>query len=112
MGAVETVVSSRTVEGDTVVTITFANESDPVESVPLPDGDYRLLIDATTLRREGNRVQLAGDGDGNTGDDFVFGEIASDSFFSLYADTDGDGTIGLADFRGSFKNQRDNFVDA
>ncbi|KAA1258981.1 Bifunctional hemolysin/adenylate cyclase precursor [Rubripirellula obstinata] len=97
-GTVETVVSSRTVDGDTVVTITFVNESDPGESVSLVDGNYRLLIDATTLRRDGNRVQLDGDGDGNTGDDFVFGEIASDGFFSLYADTDGDGRVGLSDF--------------
>jgi hypothetical protein len=40
------------------------------------------------------------DGDGNNvpGGAFVFGEGASDDFFALYGDADGDGVVSLLDF--------------
>jgi len=111
---IETRVSSRIVDGDTVVTITFVDESDPLESASLAEGNYRLTLDATSLRRQGSRVLLDGDGDGRIGDDLVFGELASDGFYSLYADTDGNGGVGLSDFaafRSSFGNQRPDDFD-
>jgi len=62
----------------------------------LADGNYRLKILAGLVTANGQ--QLDGDANGTSGGDFVRGTLATDNFFRLFGDTDGDGSISIFDF--------------
>lgn len=76
-------------DGKTVATFQFPRRLD--------DGNYLLVIAAD--RVQAGTVSLDGDGDGHSGGDFRFGDVATDDFFRLYGDADGSGTVNLYDFR-------------
>ncbi|MCG8652795.1 MAG: DVUA0089 family protein, partial [Pirellulales bacterium] len=77
-----------TVDGKTVVTFAFLDPASSISRGSLPssllDGNYQLTIDASTV--SGNGRLLDGDGDGNGGDDFVFGDVIEDHFYRWFGD--------------------------
>lgn len=63
----------------------------------LHDGNYELRVDATkVISTEG--FGLDANQDGITGDDFIFGDRASDKFFRFFGDTDGDRDVDGQDY--------------
>ena len=68
----------------------------------LIDGNYELTINASRVSIGGHF--LDGDGNGTGGDDYTFGEQASDGFFRLFGDQDGDRDVDDIDY--------EEFVDA
>ena len=91
-GLVSVSFSSQVVFGKTIANLTFAGPF--VENGSLVDGKYRLRVVGLDARG----VALDGDGDGQAGGAFLFGESANDEFFRLYGDGNGDGTVGVSDF--------------
>lgn len=101
--------------GKLVSTSEFATESNGLTEVRLEfvtgdhvdangsllDGTYELTILATGI--SASDKFLDGDGNGLGGDDFVFGNDASDQFFRKFGDSDGNGLVNLADF-GAFRS--------
>lgn len=82
-------VSSRTVNNKSVITLSFSGRLTDYGS--LKDGDYRLTIDS-------DRVHSAATGATRGGEDYRFGNLASDAFFRLYGDSDGDRDVDNLDF--------------
>ena len=82
-------------DGRTVVDFTFDSGDLRVTNFgSLIDGDYELIIDASRITAAG--VQLDGNGDGTTGDDYVMSAV--DGFFRKYGDQSGNDGVGLDDF--------------
>lgn len=88
--------------GNTVATLTFSGALTRGGGV-LVDGYYQLTIDSSKIRLSGTQLALDGDGNGLAGGNLVRGDVATDNFFALYGDTDGDGIVGVAEF-GQFRN--------
>jgi hypothetical protein len=102
-GLVTLVVSPATVNGKTVVTLTFSGSLTEYSS--LKDGEYQLTIDGGKVRSASAGVSFDGDGNGVSGGDYLFGALAADSFFRKFGDSDGDrdvDTLDLARFRLSY----------
>lgn len=91
-GLVAVSFSSQVVFGKTIATLAFTGPF--VENDSLIDGKYRLRVIAMDARG----VALDGDGDGQAGGAFLFGESANDEFFRFFGDATGDGTVGVSDF--------------
>ncbi|WP_149494934.1 lamin tail domain-containing protein [Roseiconus lacunae] len=88
--------SARDVIDHTEITLTFSgNLSDATGS--LIDGRYRLRIDASMVTSGG--IALDGDNNERPGGDYRFGEVASDRFFRLFGDRDGDQDVDQFDLR-------------
>ncbi|MEM0926611.1 MAG: dockerin type I domain-containing protein, partial [Planctomycetota bacterium] len=68
------------------------------ESGSLIDGFYELLVDASQVWSLRTGLTLDGDSDDQAGGDFRFGSIATDEFFRLFGDTDGDRDVDASDF--------------
>ena len=82
-------------DNKTVVDFTFDSGDLRVTNFgSLEDGDYELMIDASRVTAAG--VELDGNGDGTTGDDYVMSAV--DGFFRKYGDDSGDAAVGLTDF--------------
>lgn len=88
--------------GDTVATLSFSGAFTRAGGALL-DGYYQLTIDSTKVRRSGTLLALDGDSNGLAVGDFVRGTSATDSFFAFYGDTNGDGSVGVAEF-GQFRS--------
>ena len=89
-------VSSLDGDGNTVLIITFSSLTRNDSGI-LEDGNYQLTIDHTKVRRAGTSITLE--------QDFVFGNTATDNFYSLFGDINGDRTVNVVDllaFRNSF----------
>ena len=98
-GFVNVSYSTDLVYGKTIATLQFSGSF--VEHGSLVDGNYRLRIRGVDARG----VAMDGDGDGDAGGDFIFGENATDKFFRLFGDTSGDRTVTLGEltqFRSAF----------
>ncbi len=76
-------------------TITF--EGNLIEFQSLADGNYELEIDATKVTNLSG-FQLDTNKDGQTGDNFVFGNDSGDRFFRLFGDSNGDRDVDALDF--------------
>ena len=90
-------VSTQVIDGKTVATLTFSGTGTTAGS--LDDGNYSLTILDSITDAVGNR--LDGDGDGSAGGN------ATDDFFRLYGDINGDRTVNIIDFfqfRNAFGN--------
>ena len=98
------VVSSATVgsgpTAHTVVTLTFTPSS---TSAPNPhvdgtgslvDGNYQVTVNASLVTASTGGFKLDGNNDGLAGDNFVFGEKASDRFFRMFGELDGGNAAG------------------
>ncbi|MEO1528905.1 MAG: right-handed parallel beta-helix repeat-containing protein [Planctomycetota bacterium] len=88
---------------DTLIRLSFAGAMTRGNRNALVDGNYELQIDASKIVRAGTSVGLDGNSDGVAGDDFVFGDDASDAFFALFGDTDRDRDVDGQDY-GRFAN--------
>ncbi|MEO1524666.1 MAG: hypothetical protein AAFX06_04480 [Planctomycetota bacterium] len=62
----------------------------------LADGNYELTINASRVSVGG--TALDGNGDGVGGDDYVYGDEATDGFFRLFGDQDGDRDVDDVDY--------------
>jgi len=94
------VVAFNVVDGRTIASLTF--EGAGIISGSLADGSYTLTVLDNLLDQAGN--QLDGDGNGVSGGD------ATDEFFRLYGDSNGDRIVNVVDllgFRSSFGAQGD-----
>ena len=81
--------------GRTIVTLTFSGEFvDPSGS--LSDGNYQLTVFGN-LVTDLNGNDLDGDGDGEAGGDYVFGNEALDNFFRFFGDGNGDRLVSGLD---------------
>ncbi|MCA9136933.1 MAG: VCBS repeat-containing protein [Planctomycetales bacterium] len=77
-------------QGNSVVSLSFSGNMTRGDTQALVDGNYRLSINPSKIRRAGTSVMLDGDDDGLQGGDYSFGSLASDNFFALLGDADGD----------------------
>ena len=85
--------------GHTVADLTFAGAF--VQYGSLTDGNYQLTIDGTKVTSvAGSGMDTTGDG--WSGNQLVFGDVASDNFFRLYGDMDGDGDTDANDLTDFF----------
>jgi len=93
--AVDTSFTSSLSGSETVVDITFDSLTRNNSSGLLVDGHYKVTVDQTKVRLDGLQME----------EDFTFGDLESDEFFSFYGDSNGDRTIDIFDllvFRRSF----------
>jgi hypothetical protein len=83
-------------EGRTVATLTFSGPG--ILNGSLPDGNYRVTALSSKISNSllGN-LALDGDNNGSAGGNAIEGESATDNFFRLYGDTDGNGIINPAE---------------
>ena len=84
----DTSISSVDVGTRTIVTVRLSS----FES--LDDGNYRLDISADLVKARGNGRAMESD--------YVYGDQASDNFFRLYGDVNGDGVVNYIDFTSHF----------
>ncbi|MEL7337990.1 MAG: dockerin type I domain-containing protein, partial [Planctomycetota bacterium] len=99
---VTTLVSTEIVNGKTVANLTFAGSG--IMGGSLADGNYTLTTLATdVVDAAGN--QLDGNGDG------VGGDSATDDFFRLFGDCNGDRSVNIIDFFGFLQAFRNNDLD-
>lgn len=82
-------VSTSDATGTTVATLTFNDTTRPGLSNALLDGNYELTIDANQITRDGTSTTMASD--------IVFGNDATDGFFALFGDANGDRIVDIAD---------------
>ncbi len=104
-------VALSSINGGTQTRATLTFTGSTVIGGSLPDGNYRLTINGSSVMATSGGLLLDGDGDGSGGDNYVRGEVPSDKFFRLFGDLNGDRTVGLAEFnafRATFgRNQND-----
>ena len=93
-GAVGVIPSIDDSSGQTVVTLTFTGQF-VTAGGSLEDGNYQLTILGDLITTSGGA--LDGDGDGNPGGNFVFGDTEADNFFRLFGDVDGDRVVAALD---------------
>ena len=93
---VEDVPAVAVVDGRTVVELEFLPGPSVATGGSLLDGSYELVVEADLV--SGSGLALDGNADGATGDDYLFGSDAVDTFYRKYGDDNGDGTVDLVDF--------------
>ncbi|MDX1928507.1 MAG: RHS repeat-associated core domain-containing protein [Pirellulaceae bacterium] len=102
-GLVETIATPTTVAGKTVITLRFAGAFIEAQG-SLVDGNYDLVINSSKINRNGKL--LDGNQDGIEGGDAYLGRdaqnnvLATDKFFRLLGDSDGDGVVSNFDLAG------------
>ncbi|MEM6472576.1 MAG: lamin tail domain-containing protein [Planctomycetota bacterium] len=96
--SVVTTVDLEEVQGVTRATVTFSGVNVESASGSLIDGNYRLTIDASRVLSLATGLALDGDSDDQSGGDYQFGTQASDDFFRLFGDVDGDRDVDRSDF--------------
>lgn len=92
-------VSSSVSGGMTIVTITFDGLTRP-NTGSLVDGNYQLTVHGDRVRRTGTELSL--------GSDFVFGNTADETFYSLYGDNNGDRKVNIFDLLSLRQTYRSN----
>jgi hypothetical protein len=91
--------------GKTVATLTFSGAQ--TEYTSLKDGEYQLTIYGNKVHDSVTGTDLDGDNNGTFGGNYVFGAVATDKFFRLFGDSDGDRDVDgvdLARFRQAYAN--------
>jgi hypothetical protein len=79
------------VSGKTEVTLTFSGAG--ISGGSLADGNYRITALSSRIRSTVGAIALDGDNNGSAGGDFIEGESATDNFFRLFGDSDGNGVM-------------------
>ena len=94
-------VATAVVAGKTVATITFTPSSPYVDaSGSLVNGNFQVTIDpAKVLVFATPLVSIPSD---PTGGDLVYGDLASDEFYRLFGDADGDADVDFTDLTDYF----------
>lgn len=80
--------------GRSMVTLTFQGAG--IVGGSLADGNYLLKVLADRVQVVGRSMD--GDRNGSAGGDFTRGELATDNFFRLFGDADGNRAVGVVDF--------------
>lgn len=96
---VNVVATLESANGATQIRVRFAagpSVESATNSPSLADGNYELTLNASRISLGGEA--LDGDGNGVGGDDYVFGTQASDQFFRLFGDQDGDRDVDSEDY--------------
>ena len=88
-------ISTEVVAGRTVATLRFGGALTQFGS--LVDGNYVLRIDGTKVSRPGGEL-LDADRNGTGGGEQLYGNQATDNFFRLFGDGNGDRSVDFADF--------------
>ena len=83
---VETTVSQQFTDGQTVATIEFESHVRNSDHA-LVDGNYQLTLIRNLVTKDGVAMS----------EDFVFGDVEDDNFFSFYSDMDGNRTSNIFD---------------
>ena len=96
--------------GVSVVTLTFSGQH-VTAAGSLEDGNYQLTVFGDQILGAGG-VAIDADGDGNAGGNFVFGDTATDNFFRLFGDVDGDRFVAVRDLLEFRKTYRDRLGDS
>ncbi|MGB7326889.1 MAG: Ig-like domain-containing protein, partial [Rubripirellula sp.] len=96
-------VSTQVIGGKTIATLTFTGPG--IIGGSLADGNYTLRTLAASITDAAGNT-LDGNGDGSGGDD------ATDEFFRLFGDGNGDRTVNIIDFFGFRDALRGNNADA
>ncbi len=91
--------ATAVVSGKTVATLTFSGGTgvNQVFGGSLIDGNYRVTALSSAIRGSVGNIALDGDNNGTAGGNFVEGESATDNFFRLFGDSNGDGAVGAPD---------------
>ena len=95
---VNTSFTSQVEGGNTRVTLSFDSLTRN-DGGSLIDGNYQLTINASQVAASSNGAQMKSD--------YLFGDSADESFYSLYGDTDGNRTINVFDllsFRQAYRS--------
>jgi hypothetical protein len=79
------------VAGKTEVTLTFSGAG--ISGGSLADGNYHITALSSRIRSTVGGIALDGDNNGSAGGDFIEGESATDNFFRLFGDSDGNGVM-------------------
>lgn len=87
-------VADATVNGKTVATLTFTGSL--IAGGSLSDANWQLTIAGNKVHANG--TDLDGDGNGTAGDNYVKGAVASDNFFRLFGDTNGNRLVNAIEF--------------
>jgi len=87
--------ASALVSGRTIATLTFSGSG--ISGGSLADGNYRVTALSSKIRSTVGSIALDGDNNGSAGGDFVDGESATDNFFRLFGDSDGNGVMNPAE---------------
>jgi hypothetical protein len=82
--------------GKTIVDLTFLPGPSVNAAGGLIDGNYQLRVLSRYVVGDG--LIMDGDGDGASGDDYLFGSQAADAFFCFFGDTDGDRDVDGQDY--------------
>ncbi|XZE54303.1 dockerin type I domain-containing protein [Planctomycetaceae bacterium SH139] len=99
-GSVDLMIDTSVVNGRTVAKITFTGSQTRHGS--LVDGNYQLQLKQDHIRSLRGGM-LDGDSDGVAGGDHYFGNDATDKFFRLFGDSNGDRLVNFIDFL-AFRN--------
>ena len=82
--------------GSSVISLSLSGAVVESATGSLIDGNYELIIDGSRVQGTSGQ-SFDGDGDGNSGGDFIFGDDPSDNFFRLYGDVTGDRNVNVFD---------------
>ncbi len=88
-------VSTRLDQGRTIADLSFSGGFTVGGS--LVDGNYDLLIQGAKIRNQSG-VALDGDRNGSPSGDQSIGGSAADRFYRFFGDSNGDRTVGVAEF--------------
>lgn len=86
--SVDTSFMRQVIDGNTFVTLTFDSLTRNAFG-SLVDGNYQLTINASEVTASGTGIAMASD--------YIYGDSADETFYSLYGDTDGNRTVNVFD---------------
>jgi hypothetical protein len=96
-GTVMTRFTTQAVAGKTIATIEFGGRFTEAATGSLIDGNYRLTIVGSRIRRAGTNIAIDADGDGVPGGNYSLGDQAVDAFFRWFGDINGNGRVDIDD---------------
>lgn len=96
--------------GRTIVTLSFSGEF-VSGGGSLADGNYQITVRSDLISTLSGDA-LDGDGDGEAGGNFVFGDEERDGFFRLFGDNNGDRIVSTLDLLNFHKTYLDTIADS
>ncbi|MFK7767102.1 MAG: cytochrome-c peroxidase [Mariniblastus sp.] len=99
--AVTTSFSTSVIAGQTVAVVSFGSLTRNATGV-LEDGNYQLTIDGSKVFRDGRPMA----------EDFVFGDVEADAFYTFFGDSDGDRDVDAPDLSEFWQTYRKSSGDS
>ena len=109
-GAVTVIPAIDNSTGRTIVTLSFSGEF-VSGGGSLADGNYQITVRSDLISTLSGDA-LDGDGDGEAGGNFVFGDEERDGFFRLFGDNNGDRIVSTLDLLNFHKTYLDTIADS